>query len=249
MNNNEVSTNNAVRQFFRFIPDEKQLAIEEFYQNCLERNYIEYKNIEDVFININNNYIGDNLDALRIYSGYNFKNINNALRNRWNYEENGHIKQKEEYEKIAIEIEEIIRNSASSIGNVKVFRGVTLDYFKDYNINCLNDLLKLKGQFLIDKGFTSTSLIENRCFYKKKNTLGQNYNIKIEYLIPEEFEDGIFIGNLAYNKDQCEYIVNTYNLAKVIDVIVNENDAIIKALYIPKKIYDDYYSHNNGSVK
>lgn len=249
MNSNETSTNKIVRQFFRFISDDKQLAINDFYAKCLERNYIEYKNKEDVFMNININHTEDNLDVLKNWSGYNFKNINNVLRDRWTYEENGNISQKEKYNEIAYEIEQTIKNNASSIGNVKVFRGVSLEYFKDYGINSLDGIFKLKDQFLIDTGLVSTSLVEDKCFYKKENELGRNYNIKIEYLIPEEFEDGIFIGNLSYSKDQCEYLINTWNLAKVIDVITTENDAVIKALFIPKQVYDNYYTYSNRSTK
>ena len=107
----------------------------------------------------------------------------------------------------------------------------------------------LRGQMLLDKGFVSTSLVEDRCFYKMENDLGLNYNVKIEYLVPEEFTDGICLSSLTYSPGQCEYLINAWNMAKVVDVVHDGDGVVVKACLVPKKVYDEYYSYGTGSVK
>ena len=91
--------------------------------------------------------------------------------------------QRERFDKIATDLRDAIDDNQRSIGNVKVFRGVPISYFSEYGISSLDDLRSLKGEFLLDKGFVSTSLVEDDCYYKKENELGLNYNVKIEYSI------------------------------------------------------------------
>lgn len=249
MFNDGNSTNRTVRQFFRCMSDDRKEDIEVFCSECLNRNYTEYEDEEVVLMSIDSASDLVGTDVFTDYSGYNFRNINNAMRGRWNYDENGHGDYRREFELIGRELSEKIEHNQSSIGNVKVFRGVTLDYFKDYSVTSLTDLKKLEGQFLIDKGFVSTSLIDRKCFFKKENELGLNYNIKIEYLVPEEFEDGICIGRTSYNPEQCEYLINSYNVAKVYGVSVNDADAVVKAVLVPKMVYDDYYAQDRKNVK
>ena len=75
------------------------------------------------------------------------------------------------------------------------------------------------------------------------------YNVKIEYLVPEEFTDGLCLSSLTYSPGQCEYVINSWNMAKVIDVIHDGDGVIVKACLVPKKVYDDFYSYNTGCVK
>ena len=108
----------------------------------------------------------------------------------------------------------------------------------------------MKGEFLLDKGFVSTSLVEDDCYYKKENELGLDYNVKIEYLVPEEFEDGVSIGNVSYSPGQNEDLINAWNIASVSDVRMDgEDGAVVTALLIPKKVYDKAYRHEVGAVK
>ena len=52
----------------------------------------------------------------------------------------------------------------------------------------------MKNQYYFDSGFTSTSLLKNKSFFGK-NHGGTDYNIEIEYFIPNECSDGIALIN------------------------------------------------------
>lgn len=234
-----------------FINEDEKNNINEFYKDCISRSYKEFSDIENALMNIDgSSYSSYVRDILSDYSGYNYRRINASAREKWNYDSHGHINEKVRFDEIAANLKKAIDDNQKSIGNVKVFRGVPLKYFKEYGISSLDELQSLKGSFLYDKGFVSTSLVEDKCFYKKTNELGLDYNVKIEYLVPEEFEDGISISNVSYSSGQCEYLINTCNLSYVDDVISDgDNNAIIRAMLIPKRIYDKSYRNNLGSVK
>ena len=106
----------------------------------------------------------------------------------------------------------------------------------------------MQGKFMFDKGFVSTSLIEKDCFFQKENTLGLNYNVKIEYLIPDSFGDGMYLGNnnrSSYNPEQSEYLINSGNMSRVANVKVDGDTAVLTVVMIPKSIYDKYYQDQN----
>ena len=245
----EIGVSKDVRRIMRYISPERQNMIGSFCGESVDRQYRTFSDPELALMSINQpSLVGEDADVFLNYSGYNFRNINNAARGRWNYEENGNA-DKAQFEQIASRMKNAIDQNQSSIGNTKLFRGVTLDYFRDYGIHSVEDMDALKGQMLLDKGFVSTSLVEDRCFYKMDNDLGLNYNVKIEYLVPEEFTDGICLSSLTYSPGQCEYLINARNMAKVVDVIHDGDGVIVKACLVPKKVYDDFYSYNTGCVK
>lgn len=245
----EIGVSKDVRRIMRYISPERQEAMESFCGECSYRQYREFTDPELALMSVEQPVLtGEDADVFLNYSGYNFRNINNAARGRWNYEDNG-LADKTEFEYIASRMKNVIDHNQSSIGNTKLFRGVTLDYFRDYGINSLEEIDALKGQILLDKGFVSTSLVDSKCFYKRENDLGLDYNVKIEYLVPEEFSDGICLSSLTYSPSQCEYLINAWNISKVIDVIHDGDGAIVKTVLVPKKIYDEYYSYETGSVK
>ena len=245
----EMGVSKDVKRIMRYISEERQNMIGSFCSECSDRAYQSFTDPEMALMSIPQApLIGKDADAFLNYSGYNFRHINNAARGRWNYEENGTL-DKAQYEEIASRMKSVIDKNQYSIGNTKLFRGVTLDYFRDYGIHSLDDMDSLRGQMLLDKGFVSTSLVEDRCFYKMDNELGLNYNVKIEYLVPEEFTDGICLSSLTYSPGQCEYLINARNMAKVVDVIHDGDGVIVKACLVPKKVYDDFYSYNTGCVK
>ena len=234
----EIGVSKDVRRIMRYISDERQNMIGSFCGECKDREYQSFDDPEMALMSIPQpSLMGEDADVFVNYSGYNFRHINNAARGRWNYEE------------IVSRMKSVIDKNQYSIGNTKLFRGVTLDYFRDYGIHSLEDMDSLRGQMLLDKGFVSTSLVEDRCFYKMDNELGLNYNIKIEYLVPEEFTDGICLSSLTYCPGQCEYLINAWNMAKVVDVVHDGDGVIVKACLVPKKVYDEYYSYGTGSVK
>ena len=245
----EIGVSKDVRRIMRYISPERQNMIGSFCGESVDRQYRTFSDPELALMSINQpSLVGEDADVFLNYSGYKFRNINNAARGRWNYEENGNA-DKAQFEQIASRMKNAIDQNQSSIGNTKLFRGVTLDYFRDYGIHSLEDMDALRGQMLLDKGFVSTSLVEDRCFYKMDNDLGLNYNVKIEYLVPEEFTDGICLSSLTYSPGQCEYLINAWNMAKVVDVIHDGDGVIVKACLVPKKVYDEYYSYGTGSVK
>lgn len=243
----EKGNSSNVSLLFSYIDESKRMDIDEFVLNSLARKYQRFSSvheIRDVFYKPNYLTYEDTL-YLRAYSGLNFKNINDALRDRWSYINNGHVANKDKFLKNGSRIKSIIEKHPTSVDNFVAYRGVDLSYFKDYGIESLDDLSSLEGKFMLDKGFVSTSLLESNCFFKKENDLGIDYNVKIEYLIPRDFSDGIYIGDnpsLSYSPEQYEYLINTFNLAKVASVkIGKDNTATLTAVMIPKSIYDDYY--------
>ena len=245
----EIGVSKDVKRMMRYISDERQNAMGSFCSEVNDRDYREFSDPELALMSIDQPPLtGEDADVFLNYSGYNFRHINNAARGRWNYEENGSL-DKSQFESIASRMKKCIDENQSSVGNIKVFRGVTLDYFRDYGIHSLDEMDALRGQMLLDKGFVSTSLVEDRCFYKMDNDLGLNYNVKIEYSLPEEFTDGICLSSLTYSPGQCEYLINAWNMAKVVDVIRDGDGVIVKATLVPKKVYDEYYDMNMGSVK
>lgn len=237
-----------VKDIFRWIDDKHKKNIDEFMIDSLSKEYYEVE--DNDFINGNINY--DDSFFLREYSGFNYKHINNALRGKWNYEENGHIDNKERFIKDGERVFDIIENNPSySTQDFRVYRGVTLSYFREYGINSLDDLIRMKGQFMYDQAFVSTSIKEKDSFFKKDNNLGLNYNVMITYLISKEFDDGIFLyGDRTYTGYEKEYLINKGNISKVVSVNINEDGtANLTAVMIPKRVYDDYYAYYKNSEK
>lgn len=252
MANNEIGISKDLKTTFRFLSEEDKNNISEFYDGCLSRQYREFDDIEMALMNTDysNSYSDDVKNMFSNYSGFNYRRINASARGTWNYEKHGHIDDKIRFDEFAGDLKTAIDENQKSIGDVKVFRGVPLSYFSEYGISSLEELESLNGGFLLDRGFVSTSLVDDACYYKKENELGLDYNVKIEYLVPEEFGDGVSISNLSYSPGQCEYLINSWNLAKVVGVSMDGDDgAIVSAMLIPKYVYDKAYRQNLGEVK
>lgn len=237
-----------VKDVFRWIDEEHKNNISEFITDSLYKGY--YQVEDNDFINGNINY--DDCSFLREYSGFNYKHINNALRGIWNYEENGHIDNRERFIEDGRRVFNIIENNPSYVDkDFRVYRGVTLSYFKEYGINNLEDLVNMKGQFMYDSGFVSTSINLEDSFFQKDNELGLNYNVMINYLMPAYFDDGIFLyGDMTYSGYEKEYLINKGNLSYVTDVKISEDGtANIIAIMVPKKIYDNGYENYRNELK
>jgi len=186
----------------------------------------------------------DDLMYLRSYTGYNFRNINAILRGNWSYEKNGVLTEQkmEEFKKMANIIGKLLNKFNMPKIDFMTFRGTTLGSFSSYGINELSQLENLSGKFLYEQGFTSTSMLEDTCYFKKKLETGENYNIEIRYLIPSESDDGALLidYNTSYSINQNEFLLNKGSLSKVLDVKVNkDNDtAVLTVMLVPEKIYD-----------
>lgn len=250
-----IGESDNVRSLFRFVDQEKRNDIDEYVLTSLSHGYHKFSSPVEIDMSISEpGYLTyDEASYIREYSGYNFKHLNQALRGKWNYEDNGDISRLDSFLNTATKIKKIIEKHPTTGENFIAYRGVNLHYFKDYGIKKIDDLSNMEGKFLLDKGFVSTSLLESNCFYKKENELGFDFNIKIEYLISEDFKDGMYIGtnpNLTYTPKQYEYLINAHNIAKVAHVRVGEdNTATLTAVVVPKHIYDDYYIRQSKREK
>lgn len=232
--------NRNIEQLFRFIGSDDVEKINEFLASCKDRNYEIVDLLDNSYLNI------EDATVLKHYSGYNYKNINNAIRNTWNYEENGRL-DKERFLMDANAIKSLIEEHNTSLGSFKTFRGVNLSYFKDYGIESLERLNELKDYYLLDKGFISTSIENDTSFFNREDTLLDN-NIEITYNIPEEFSDGVYLGNISYSPKQKEYLINSYNLGRVNSVRVDDDYAYIDVTMIPKHVYDKFYKKTESEV-
>lgn len=236
----EKGNNSYVEKFLHYIKEEDKVNMEYFYLESLTR---EYSSNDSSSLVVEELSYDDN-DLLLNYSGYNYKHINAVLRGTWNYEENGDVSKADDYRMLAEHLGQIIIEHPTILSdNIMTYRGVDINCFKQYGIENLEDLKELEGKYMLDKGFISTSIDEDKCFFKKENDIGKNYNIKIEYMIPHEFRDGIFLeNNSSYSPSQQEFLINASNLSRVSSVTINDdNTAIVRATFIPKELYDDYY--------
>ena len=179
---------------------------------------------------------------LRNYTGFNFKGINSILRNKWTYDYNGILSKEKEYRfrENAEDISELIKEFPKNRKSFKVYRGVTIDAFKDYGINRLSDLKYLEDNYIFEQGFTSTSLLRETSYFNKEID-GKLYNIELEIVVPKDSQDGMpLIGNeLSYSPNQNEYVIDRESLIKIIDVEVENSYAFLKGILIPKKLYKD----------
>lgn len=195
----------------------------------------------------------EQLLTLKGYSGLNSKKINALLRDNWNYEEHG-LKRKEDEQRINEDIsiiDELIDLYPSTKKAFISYRGTTLDSFKKYGIEDIDSLIYLKGKYLYEEGYTSTSIDEKESYFNKE-ILGKVNNIEIKYIIPPNSKDGIPLtsDNLSYSPNQQEYLIERNSLSKVVDIKINGTTAVITALLIPKSIWNkNEKSNNKNEVK
>ena len=233
--------------------------IDTFVNDVSKRNFIGFSSLEEVsafFTDYlaefyNNNSIND-IDTIRAYTGIAFRRFNSVLRGTWNYDTNGLLTDdaKVEYLNLANKLSECIERSSTLPTNIKTYRGVSLERFKDYGITSLEDLNSLENKYYYDSGFTSTSLVRDKSFFNRELEYHEFCNIEIEYLIPEEANDGIPLidDNLSYSKVQNEYLINKGSLSKIIDVEISPDGklAYIKAVLIPQKMWNITYNKNDS---
>ena len=247
----EYSKNKMVNMVLKFIGPEYFNEMEEFINNVLQTRFVTFN--DDVSLNkffseylekFYSTHNEDEIRSLRTYTGYEFSNINSILRNNWNYEINGLLTQEKANYLLAFasHLSAMINSLENIPCNIKSYRGVTLNSFKSYGITSIEELGTLKGQYLYEEGFTSTSLIRDRSFFDRELEYHEKCNIEMEYLIPEETNEVIPLisDDLSYSKVQSELLINCESLSKVIDVVISEDKtkAYIKVVLVPRKIYD-----------
>ncbi|MBQ8681356.1 MAG: hypothetical protein IJ509_00370 [Bacilli bacterium] len=235
----------------RLIGEEDINYLNEYASEVLNRQFIEFKNHNQImeFFKKNLEYLYSNctledIEILRYYTGIAYREINAILRNNWSYETNGPLTEEKRsyYNELSNKVKNAIDKNYQLPSNIVTYRGVSLDSFKKFGINSLQDIPSLKNQFIYDTGFTSTSLIRDKSFFNRNLEWHNNCNIEIQYLIPEETEEAVPLLNedMSYSTIQAEYLINKGSLSKVIDVTLDEkqNIAYIKMVYIPQKIWD-----------
>lgn len=244
-----VGQSKIVRMVLNMLGGEIRNDIDNYVNDVCSRDFVVMKSIDDInslFRDSNELFLSclsqEELINLRSYTGYNFKNINAVLRGNWTYDVNGKLDQDRivEYQKLSNSISNILSKYNMHSFNFVTFRGTTLKSFSSYGINTLKDLKNLEGNFLYEQGFISTSLLEDSCYFNKKLETLENYNIKIKYLIPSESSDGALINDYetSFSTNQNEFLLDKSSLSKVIDVVINEDSAILTVVLVPKMVYD-----------
>lgn len=246
-----IGESKIANMVLRMIGPESRNQIDEYINNVSTRDFLIIKSMEqiqNIFKSSLDNFLTslteEELLNLRSYTGYNFRNINAILRGNWSYEVNGALNEEKikELKKLSNSISQIVNKFNLPEVDFITFRGTTLDSFSSYGISELSQLKNLKGKFLYEPGFTSTSIIEDTCYFNKNLEDGKNYNIEIRYLISSECNDGALLidWNISYSSNQNEFLLNSASLSKVIDVKIDENNnsAVLTVILIPKKIYE-----------
>jgi len=247
-----ITSNNKKLSFLlHLIGPEKISEMENYVCELLPRSYHEFQTAEEVVTffqeplqNFYLNHSLEDISLLRSYSGIMFRSVNSLLRNKWNYEYNGKLTEdlKLRSQKMAKDLFSLVHSFECSKLDFKVYRGCPLSSFLDYGITSMEQLLTLKDQYLYDSGFTSTSFVRSQSFFHRALEFHDFCNVEVTYLIPFESQDGIPLisDHFSYSKSQTEYLLNSGNLAKVLDVtLANDRSvAYLTVALIPRKIWD-----------
>lgn len=183
--------------------------------------------------------------GVRSYSGYRFAWINSVARGFWDYEKMG--RKTPELEE---EIKDTTHDIISAISKAPVpekdfmtFRGTNLDGFQTYGIKSIEDLAKMKGQFMLEQGFTSTAIAREKSFVNRDAQdlwIGKS-NIEMRYHIPAGADNIIALtsSDLSYSPEQTEVLIDHDSLSYVSDVNFDrEGHAVVDAILIPRSVYE-----------
>ena len=235
----EKGYSDSTHLIIKCLQEETKQEIEKLLKSNIKP--IDKKDFTEEIEQFENSVSLDDLQIMKSYTGFDFKWINAILRNNWNYEEHG-LKTEEKVRKwqtIGEKISSLIDMFPSTQESFMTYRGTTIREFYQYGIHTLEELNALKGKYLYEKAFTSTSLEEDNSYFGKE-IRGEIPNIEVKYIIPSNSQDGIPLlsSDLNYYLPRKEYVLNKDALSKVLDVEVKENTAHISVLLIPKRIWN-----------
>ncbi len=244
---------NSTNYVLNYIGKEKIKEIDMFILDMLSREYKSFASNEDI-VECLEAYIEkykerlsyQEQQTLKSYTGLAFRRINSILRGSWDYEINGALTPeiKAESNQLADAIRTTLMKSESLPMDMKVYRGVSLSTFRAYGVNSLSDLKKMENKYMYEDGFTSTTLIREESFFYKQTEWGEKANIEVEYLIPNESDDGAFLNDasVSFSPNQDEYLINSGSLFKVISVDIDEktNQARVRMALVPQKVWSPY---------
>ena len=260
---NKKGTSFSTRYILNNLGSENVQELSSYIEQVLKEEFVEFTSVEQInktFLEIVRDYIDSlslkELSDLRFYTGYEYRFINNTMRNKWNYEENGLLttEKKEYYQQLGESIKKIIDKFPSLNINIKSYRGISIKAFYDYGITTISDLSLMQGQYIYEQGFTSTSLLRNISYYGRED-LGwhDTCNIEIEYSIPSLCQDGAILLTdvLSYSKAQMEYVINSGSLTKItsVDIDKENNTAKLSAILLPKSLWNQMQLKESSSIK
>ena len=250
----KTSPNFACRLFIRELIRENAMEkVGDFLDEAEQRDYASFDSEEELLKAtqeyqeaVSETLTYEEKDALKNYSGYSYKYINQFARGIWNYELLGE-RTPESIQKAESETQLLSRaiDRAPAIGaDIKTSRGTSLENFRGYEISELADLPKLEGQFFLESGFTSTAIVPEKGFAGREldDPMRQKCNIEIVYLIPGETEDAVALltDEVSYSPGQTEYLLQkgTLSFVKEVKVDAEHNSAQLLMVVIPRNVYD-----------
>jgi len=247
----EKGKHTSVEYILKYMDFDTKEYMESYILEYINKEYYHFSSIEEVysvFGDFYDKYLEKlsyiEMENIKSYTGYQFRNINALLRNNWTYEVNGILDKDMEalFSNMSIIINQALGKVDSLPVNMKTYRGVDLSSFSAYHIQKIEDLMFLKGNYLYESGFTSTSIIRETSFYYVPSEWGKKANIEIEYLIPEGSDDGVLLSseNLTCSSVQNEYLIRSSSLFKVIDVNIDSIRQVAKLLVmlVPEKVWN-----------
>ena len=187
MSNTQKGTSWFTRYIKRSLGEEKNNEINSFIEESMSEEFFDFSSeaeIHEYLGEIVKQYVYslnmDEISDLRFYTGYDFRNINNTMRGKWNYEENGLLTQekKDMYNELGERIYKVINKFPQLNLNIKAYRGVNIKAFWDYGVYTLDDISVLEGQYIYESGFSSTSLLRSNSFFEKQSEWGSHCNVK-----------------------------------------------------------------------
>ena len=256
-----MSKTNKANYILKYMDQETHDYMTEYLKEVAKREYKSFQNegelnefFEEYMQKVYSSFSSSEIDNLRYYTGIAFNDINSLLRGMWSYERSGALteeRKNEIYDTIKKMDSAITKLPDSLPGNIKAYRGLTLASFRDFGIYSLEDLVNLKDQYYYEDGFTSTSLIRENSFFNRELDWHDECNIEIEYSIPEESSDGIPLINdeLSYSNVQSEFLLNRGTLVKIKEVTIKDKNAYIKAILVPKKVWNKEYKNTPSKTK
>lgn len=194
---------------------------------------------------ISNDLSQSEKQALLDYSGQGFVWINSVARGFWSYEKMGKYTPEREQE-----IKESTRQIISAIDKAPApekdfitYRGTNLDEFRGLGIESISDLAKMKGQFMVEQGFTSSAIVREEGFAERKESslwVGSS-NVEIRFQIPAGARDVLTLSSkeTTFVPEETEVLMAPGSLIYISDVAFDsENHAIINALFVPENVWD-----------
>lgn len=188
----------------------------------------------------------DDKSALKRYSGFDYKVINQVARGIWSYDLLGRKTPEAvaSAERSIANLSAAIERAPSPGVDLISYRGTNLDSFQAYGINSLSDLKSLEGQFFLETGFTSTSLSPDHSFADKDfdDPLRRPCNISITCRIPKEARETIALTSheVAYNPEQSELLIDKDSLFYIssADLSPDRSSARLEMTLLPRDLYD-----------